>query len=231
MKDICFETIPLFDGIDAEHAEGLFSCLNAHVCAYQKGDLIRLAQSGDALVGVVLSGVVHMMKEDAWGHQVLIAYYGVGEVFGESLAFHADETPYISFLSAQPSRVLFLSMKHLLHPCREQCPLHLTLAQNMFRIMSGKNVHLAERLETISKNTLRDKILTYLSLQSRRQHSKYITVPINRTEMASYLQSNRSAMTRELAAMKAEGLIDYDGNTFILKREGDFGYERDHCEP
>ena len=34
--------------------------------------------------------------------------------------------------------------------------------------------------------------------------------------MAAYLQANRSAMTRELAAMRQEGLIDFDGNTFVL---------------
>ena len=39
---------------------------------------------------------------------------------------------------------------------------------------------------------------------------------LNRTEMASYLQSNRSAMTRELSAMKADGLIDYDRNMFRI---------------
>ena len=35
--------------------------------------------------------------------------------------------------------------------------------------------------------------------------------------MASFLQSNRSAMTRELSDMQSEGIIDFDGNTFVLK--------------
>lgn len=42
-------------------------------------------------------------------------------------------------------------------------------------------------------------------------------IPLNRTEMASFLQPDRSAMARELNAMRDEGLIDFDGNTFTLK--------------
>ena len=35
--------------------------------------------------------------------------------------------------------------------------------------------------------------------------------------MANYLSTNRSSMTRELSAMREEGLLDYDRNTFVLK--------------
>ena len=84
-------------------------------------------------------------------------------------------------------------------------------------MMGVKNAQLLEKIEVASKSTLREKILCYLNLLARKQGGKYISVPLNRTEMASFLQSNRSAMTRELSDMQAEGLIDFDGNTFVLK--------------
>lgn len=217
-NELPLDRVPLFEGIDEADANGLLECLKARVCAYQKGDYIPFDRSGEPYVGIVLSGVVHMMKEDVRGQQVLITYFGKGEVFGETLALHREGPSYVSFLAAQPSRVLFLSMRHLPHPCRKQCPYHLTLAQNMINLMSRKNAQLMERLEIISKKSLRKKILTYLSLQSQKQGGRYFTSPLNRTEMASYLQSNRSAMTRELADMKADGLIDFDGDTFALKQ-------------
>ena len=74
-----------------------------------------------------------------------------------------------------------------------------------------------EKIEISSKSSLREKILAYLSIQAQKQGSKYIKIPLNRTEMASYLHANRSAMTRELADMQAEGLIEFDRNTFVIK--------------
>ena len=42
-------------------------------------------------------------------------------------------------------------------------------------------------------------------------------VPFDREDMASYLGCDRSALSRELAKMKNEGLIDYHKNTFRIK--------------
>ena len=69
-----------------------------------------------------------------------------------------------------------------------------------------------------------DKILTFLSMEARRQGSATFVLPLNRTEMAEYLCINRSAMTRELSALKKEGLIDIDRDRFTLY-SADFGAE------
>ena len=71
-----------------------------------------------------------------------------------------------------------------------------------------------QKIEILSKTTLRQKILCYLSQLSVSQKSKDVVVPLNRTEMAAYLNSNRSAMSRELKAMQEDGLISVEGNLF-----------------
>ena len=76
-----------------------------------------------------------------------------------------------------------------------------------------------EKIDIVSKPTLREKILAYLSLQAQKQQSRYIEIPLNRQDMAQFLCSNRSAMTRELSKMKEEGIIDFDGSTFVLQNE------------
>ena len=95
--------------------------------------------------------------------------------------------------------------------------MHAQLTQNMFDLIGKKSVRLMERIEVSSKNSLRSKILAYLSMTAQKQHSRYIQVPLSRTELARFLGANRSAMTRELAAMQADGLIEFDKNTFVLK--------------
>ena len=72
------------------------------------------------------------------------------------------------------------------------------------------------QIEKYMKNPLREKILAYLSMQAQKQDSRYITLPLGRIELANYIGANRSALTRELAAMREDGLIDYDKNTFRI---------------
>ena len=48
------------------------------------------------------------------------------------------------------------------------------------------------------------------------QGSRYFEIPLGRVELAEYLCVDRSALTRELAKMKDDGLIDYDKNCFRM---------------
>lgn len=208
---------PLFADIQERDREVLLSCLNAYTRSYHKGDLLRLDALQHRDVGIVLSGALHMVKEDVWGHQSLVAYLGVGSLFGESAALDPEAQDHVSYLAATDTQTLYVPLSRVLHPCKKQCPFHETIARNMFRLMGAKNAQLLDKIEVSSKSSLREKILCYLNLLAQKQGGKYIIVPLNRTEMASFLQSNRSAMTRELSDMQAEGLIDFDGNTFVLK--------------
>ena len=87
----------------------------------------------------------------------------------------------------------------------------------MVHIIADKNRELIHKIEVISKRTIREKLLSYLSSQAQTQNSHYFEIPLGRTELAEYLCVDRSALTRELAKMREEGLIDYDKNCFRIK--------------
>ena len=86
----------------------------------------------------------------------------------------------------------------------------------MVHIIADKNRDLIRKIEVISKRTIREKLLAYLSSQSQSQSSRYFEIPLSRTELADYLCVDRSALTRELAKMRSEGLIDFDKNCFRI---------------
>ena len=73
-----------------------------------------------------------------------------------------------------------------------------------------------KKIDVISRGSVREKILAYLSMEALRSGSSTFRIPLRRSEMAEYLCINRSAMTRELASLKKEGIIDYDKNLFII---------------
>ncbi len=209
--------LPLFQGIRTENLSPLLVCLAGHEKTYKKGEIIYLEEDDVKNVGVILEGTVLMLKEDVWGNQTLLAYMEPGEVFGETFAVRKTErTSYVNFEASQDCRILFMSFHHILHTCQNACTFHQQVIVNMMQLISQKNVKLMEKIEVTSKTTLREKILTYLSIQAQRQGSRHIEMSINRSEMADYLDSNRSAMTRELSNMQEEGIIAFDRKSFDL---------------
>lgn len=207
---------PLFDGIESGNMDAMLGCTGYHIASYLKGQVLIMEEEQILHVGIVLSGAVDMVKEDIWGNQTLLTRMGKDELFGESFACGDDNRSMVTFRAAEDSVVLFLPFHRMLRTCSVACEFHSRLVENMVRIIAGKNRELMRKVEIVSRKTLREKIMTYLSVQSQLQGSRYFKIPLGRTELAGYLCADRSALTRELANMKAEGLIDFDKNLFRI---------------
>ena len=167
-------------------------------------------------VGIVLSGTVHMVKEDAEGYQTLLVVMKENELFGESFSCGSHLNTHVSFLAATPCTVLFLPFHKVIHSCKMCCSFHHRMIENMIQLIGDKNVQLMHKIEIISKKTLREKILAYLWQQALEQNRRQFTIPLGRLELAEYLCADRSALTRELSYMQRDGLIIYEKNTFQL---------------
>ena len=208
--------LPIFKGIYAEDLPAMLTCLGSFQKNYQKDEVIFLESNEIRNVGIILSGTVHMVKEDYEGCQTFIAAMKENELFGESFSCGSHLNAQVSFLAAAPCTVLFLPFHKVIHSCKLSCTFHHRLIENMVQLIGDKNVQLMQKIEVISKKTLREKILAYLRQQAIEQHSRQFTISLGRIELAEYLCADRSALTRELSYMQRDGLIIYNKNTFKL---------------
>ena len=207
---------PLFDGIRPEERGAMLDCIGYYVSSFRKGEIVVFEAERIRHVGVVISGSVDMIKEDVWGNKTMLLRFRKDEVFGETFACGSDNLSVVTFAVSQDAKILFLPFDRVMHSCTMACRFHYQLIENMVHIIANKNRDLMRKVEVVSKRTIREKLLTYLSLQAQLRESRYFEIPLGRVELAEYLCVDRSAMTRELVKMKEDGLIDYDKNWFRL---------------
>ena len=210
------KNIPLFLGIRNEDLAPMLACLGNTVRSYHKGEYIFLSEEPVKSIGIILQGTVHMVKEDLWGNKTILAFMSKGELFGETFVCSGSYASTVSFLCSEQCRVLFLPFSKVLHHCTRECVFHHRLIENMVLFIANKNMMLMEKIEIISKKTLRERILTYLSLQAHLSGQYAFEIPLGRLELADYLCADRSALTRELNRMKKDGIISFEKNTFRL---------------
>ncbi len=218
MKEINYSDIPLFEGISSENLDKLLFCINSFKKEFEKGETIIMEKDKVPYIGIVLFGDVHILKEDIWGNSTLLSYVGIGNLFGENFAVSKVPESSVTFMAASKTKVLFLAASSIIHTCPNSCGFHAKIAENMFHLLGEKSISFMNKIEIMSKDSLRNKLLAYISMLSQEQKSRYVTSPLTRTELADYLSVNRSAMTRELGKMREDGLIDFDKNTFIIKK-------------
>ncbi len=211
-----FQTHPMFRDISLTDCRTLMNCLGCREKTYQKDQIIAATENSSRQIGIVISGCIHIIKEDIWGRRTFLTYTGDDGIFGEMLMGENLSERGILFKAAEPTTILIIPADRILHPCRNSCPFHHKLSRNLFDLLSRRNAALTEKIEITSKSSLREKILAYLSLEAQKTGSMKVTIPLSRSEMADYLCTNRSALSRELANMKKDGILDYDLRTFHL---------------
>lgn len=194
----------------------MLTCLGSYTRTFAKSQMIYLESNEIRSVGVVLNGTVHMLKDDAMGNTTLFSYIRSGELFGETFACGSSLSSRVSFMAATPCTVLFLPFNKVINSCSMACIFHHRLIENMMRLISEKNVMLMDKIDVTSRKTLREKILCYLSIQKEQSGCPDFVIPLSRMELAEYLCADRTAVSRELAKMQADGLISYDRNSFHL---------------
>ncbi|MBE6933656.1 MAG: Crp/Fnr family transcriptional regulator [Ruminococcaceae bacterium] len=207
---------PLFEGIQPEDRMAMLGCTGYHIGSFHKGDIVAFEDENIKHIGIVISGAVDMIKEDIWGNKTMLVRTCMNEVFGETFACGSDNLSVVTFQASEDSQILFMPFDRVMHSCTMACQFHQRLIENMVRVIANKNRDLMRKVEVVSKRTIREKLLTYLSVQAQVQESRYLEIPFGRVELAEYLCVDRSALTRELAKMKVEGLIDFDRNCFRM---------------
>ena len=112
--------------------------------------------------------------------------------------------------------VLFISYDHIIHPCAHACLKHTQLINNLFSLTAEKLQTLELRINILAQKNMRQKLLTYLEYAGSEAKGKTFTIGMTITELAAYLNVDRSSLMREMKRMKEEGLIWSEGRRFRL---------------
>lgn len=206
----------LFAGIEAEEIESMLSCLGARLLSFKKGEYVL--RQGEQIhdIHVLVEGNLHIQRDDYWGNRSILGQIGIGEMFGESYVAPMSEGLLNDVVALEDSTVMLFDIKRILTTCSSACLFHAMVVENMFYAISEKNRKLVQKLGHMSKRSTREKLISYLSEEAKKQNSAKFLIPFNRQQLADFLSVDRSAMSNELCKMRDEGLIKFDRNLFTL---------------
>lgn len=89
-----WKSIPMFNGIEITEMESMFHCLGAYMKDIKRDDYVILCGDDVNIVGIILSGKIHMIREDLWRNKSLLMSLDKGDV-----------------------KVLFLTFSHIIYAC------------------------------------------------------------------------------------------------------------------
>lgn len=167
---------------------------------------------------ILLDGTADLVRYDLNGNRTIVERFSKNSLFGE--VFYKVTTNNELLVEAKSNcTVLFYIYDELKNRCNESCKFHETLSEYLPELILDKITELNTRIELLTQKTTRDKLLMYFSLISTRKLSKTFELPLSLTDLADYLNVDRSAMMRELKLLKEDKLVEKIGNRIILLYE------------
>lgn len=206
----------LFSGINEKEIEAMLTCLDAKLKKYKKGEYIFEQGQYIDKISVLVKGSILIQSEDYWGNRSIISHMETGDMFGEAYAGVNNAAILNDVVAIDDCDVVFLDINKLLTSCCSACGFHSKVIQNLFFTVLEKNRKLVQKLGHISKRSTREKLISYLSEEAKKQNSSNITIPFNRQQLADFLSVDRSAMSNELCKMQKQGLLKFRKNQFQL---------------
>lgn len=206
------ENNPLFADIDDYSIDQLLQCLKPTVKQYEKNTFVALAGDPFTSIGVVLEGQVSVIKESAAGNKIVISQLEPGEMYGEMIAFSNQKFYPVTVEALKDTTVMALDKEAIIGQCAKMCSWHKTLIQNMLKIVSNRALMLNKKVEYLSIKSMRGKLCAYFLDEHKRVKKDSFTLNMNRNQLADFLNVSRPSMSREMAKLKEEGVIDYKKN-------------------
>ena len=152
--------------------------------------------------GIVISGKINTMHIYDNGNYGIMDTMGTGSIFAVDLVCTKSRTSPYYAVAVVPSQVLFFPASLLFCPGILTKQTRIQVQNSLLTFIADENIRKEYRLAILSQKGIRDRIMTFLTMQANKRATNTFTVPFNRDEMASYLCVNRTNLSHELSLME-----------------------------
>ena len=201
--------LSIFKDISPSELEIILRNLGARRITFKKDHIIFSNLAENDLIAVVLNGIVSIIKYDYSGNRNIIDNLENDDVFGKPFSYTNTD---MSVIAASDCEILFLDYTILLNNQNE----YRKINENINSIMATRINRLYEKVELLSKRTIKDKLLCYFEIITKKKGRKTFVLPITYLELADYLSIDRSAMMREIKKLKDKKIISVNGKKISI---------------
>jgi len=208
-------TITLFQDLENKNYDDLSKIVLTR--KYNKGQIIFSEYDKADGFHVTASGRVKIFKSSPEGKEQILHLFGPGEPFGEIAVFTGKNFP-ASAEALEDSETIFFPKNDFINLIKKDP----ALALNMLSVLSLRLKRFTSLIEDLSLKEVPSRLAAYLLYISERNGlNDELTLDISKGQLASILGTIPETLSRILAKMTKEGLIESDGKRKFLIKDRD----------
>lgn len=204
----------IFEGISEKNKRKLLKNLGADTLHYKKDESIIRLFKDDNIINFIVKGNVKVVLNNINGNQIITEDLYDGDVFSSTINYiNENETDAIV---TEDTEIISMNQKDIIDFKDNSKSYYNVFIKNLFIIMTKKISERNERIQILTKKTIRYRLLEYFEIMRKKNNSLNIYLPYNYIDLAAYIAVDRSAMSRELSNLKDEGFINIKGKKITI---------------
>ncbi len=213
MKVDLIRKVPLFSTLTDDEFNQLAHIFVAR--AYRKGQIIFLEEETGNYMYLVLAGKVKVSKSGAGGKETILAIHRAGDFFGEMSLLDGKTAP-ATVSAMEDSKIISLSgadfHKYLLHNEKVLLQIINVLCARLRQVW---------QTQSLSSSTAEARIRMGIYQLAKRHgirdaHGTIIDLKITHQELAEMVGTSRETVTRVLAHLREQGIVEISQRRMTL---------------
>lgn len=181
---------------------------------FKKGEIISTYIDKRHQYVMLIEGEADLIRYDVNGNKTIIEKYIDKDLFGD--VFYTIYTNNELFVEAKKkSEVLIFNYEDLVSNFNKDSK-YKKVIDALFSVYTDKILVMNNRIEVLTKRTIREKLLSYFQIMTSRKLKKSFYLPFTYTDLADYLSIDRSAMMREIKNLIDDGIIKKEAERITL---------------
>ncbi len=196
------EKLRIYENLDEKK---FLSTLQSNTIFYKNNQTIAYSLGDRNVIGIIEEGSANLVRFDYNGERTIVEELYSGDIFSDM--FYSSTNSELLVIATSNCKVTFVSYDELINKAQTSINA-LSFLDNLISLITDKLVKRNERIELLTTRTIRNKLLAYFELQTKKVNSKSFDLEYTYTDLADYLAIDRSAMMRELKHLKEDGFIN-----------------------
>lgn len=206
--------VELFKGLNKQQIESILTICNTFEKTFKKNEVIYCYSEPIPYAGIILDGSINITLFNQANNEHRIAKVSKGSLFAEAYAVLNLDHTAIEVTASSDCKILFLDLLQIYQHLND-VNISKVLA-NLLQETAKRNVIQMEKIEILSQKSIREKLIVFFAYRYLKYKSRTFTIPFTRQELANFLCTDRSALSRELSKLQKEGHIAFKQKSFTL---------------
>ena len=197
--------IDLIKSIKPEEIESYLSEGSCNITEYGTNNIVHFVGEFCSKLEIILSGKVVIERIDESGNLMTIAGFYGGDVLGGNLMFSKNPYYPMTVTAKDATLILEINKTRLFELFSD----NHDFLKSYLKYVSDHTVILGDRIKHYVNRTIRESIISYLDYERKKQNSNIIKLSMTKKALAERIGVQRTSLSRELAKMREDGLIEF----------------------